>query len=255
MPEHFLLEQSEHVALLTLNRPSANAISGGVLTELSQILDELETDESTRVVVITGAGERFFSAGADIKEFGAVDVAYQVGLGQTVFRRIEAFTKPVIAAVNGLALGGGCELALACHLRFAADTAQFGQTEVQLGIIPGWGGTQRLPRLIGKTRALEYLLTGERFSAADAERFGMVNRVVPQAQLIEQTLAFARRLARGAPLAQRAILQCVDVGLTQGDAAGSELERERFTWIGTTEDAGTGIAALLMKTEPEFKGK
>jgi enoyl-CoA hydratase/carnithine racemase len=255
MPENFLLEKQDNVALLTINRPSANAISVGVLKELAQLLDELEQDDTTRVIVITGAGARFFSAGADVKEFGAVDLGEQVALGERVFRSIEAFNKPIIAAVNGLALGGGCELALACHLRFAADTAQFGQPEVKLGIIPGWGGTQRLSRLIGKTRALEYLLTGDRISAADAERFGLVNRMVPAAQLVDETVAFARKLARGAPLAQRAILECVDVGLTRGFDTGSDLEREKFIWIGTTEDAGTGFAAFMMKTEPEFKGK
>ncbi len=255
MPENFLLHKQDGVLVLTINRPGANALSVGLLTELDELLVQMETDEETRVLVITGAGERFFSAGADIKEFGAVEVAFQVALGQNVFRRIETFTKPIIAAVNGLALGGGCELALACHLRFAADTAQFAQTEVKLGIIPGWGGTQRLPRLIGKTRALEFLLTGERISASEAERFGLVNRVVPAAQLIEETLAFAKKLAQGAPLAQRAILECVDVGITQGYAIGGELEKERFIWIGTTEDAGSGIAAFLTKTDAEFKGR
>lgn len=255
MAENILHEQQGPVAVLTINRPGANALSVGLLQELAQTLSTLENDQNARVVVITGAGEKFFSAGADIKEFGVVETGPQIALGQDTFRRIETFPKPIIAAVNGFALGGGCELAMACHLRFAGDSAQFGQTEVRLGLIPGWGGTQRLPQLIGKARALEYLLTGDFIGAAEAERIGLVNRVFPVASLMSETLAFAQRLAKGAPLAQREILACVELGIAQGYEAGIELERKEFIRLVATEDAGAAIAAFLMKTEPEFKGK
>ncbi len=163
--------------------------------------------------------------------------------------------RPIIAAVNGIAYGGGCEMSMACHMRFAADHAQFSQPEIKLGIIPGWGGTQRLPKLIGKGRALELMLTGDRLSAQDAERFGLVNHVYPAAQLLNETMTFAKRLAKGAPLAQRATLLATQEGLDHGYDSGIELEREQFIHITTTEDAGIGIGAFVMKTEPEFVGR
>lgn len=255
MPEHILIDNADGVALITLNRPSANALSMALLAELRAALDEIENDVATRVVVITGAGEKFFSGGADIKEFGAVDPREQVTVGQNLMRRIETFPKPVIAAINGIAFGGGCEMLLACHMRFAAEHAQFSQPEIKLGIIPGWGGTQRLPKLIGKGRALELMLTGDRLSAQDAEKFGLVNHVYPAAQLLPETIAFAKRLAKGAPLAQRATLQATREGLEHGYERGIELEREQMLHLTTTEDAGIGIAAFVMKAEAEFVGR
>ncbi len=253
--ENILLDKIDGVATLTLNRPPANALSMALLNDLAAALDEIEADENVRAVVVTGAGERFFSAGAEIKEFGVVDAIEQCERGQVLFRRIETFCKPVIAAVNGFALGGGCELAMSCHIRYVADTARLGQPEINLGIIPGWGGTQRLPRLIGRGRAIELMLIGEAIPAAEAERFGLVNRVVPAAEVKEATVKFAQRLASAAPLAMKAILACVDVGLEQGLAKGLEAERTQFSWIGKTEDAQNGIQAFLKKQKAVFKGK
>ncbi len=254
MTEFLLLDKSDGVALITLNRPKANALSIALLQELRALLDALEADTDTRVVVITGAGEKFFSGGADIREFGMVEPREQITFGQKLFRQIELFPKPVIAAVNGIAFGGACELSMACHMRFASDAAQFALPEVKLGIIPGWGGTQRMPRLLGKGRALEYMLTGDVLSAQDAERIGLVNRVYPAAQFLSETLTFAKRLAKGAPLAQRAILQASEEGLAHGYDSGIELERERILHLVSSADAGIGIAAFLTKEEPKFTG-
>lgn len=253
--ENFLVEKSDGVAVLTINRPPANALSMDTLDELEKILNEIENDDAMRVVVLTGTGEKYFSAGADISEFGAFDVREQIQRGHHMTRRVERFPKPIIAAINGYCLGGGNELAMSAHLRFAAEHAQFGQPEVLRGIMCGWAGTQRLPRLIGRTRALELLLTGERFSAADAERFGLLNRVVAKEKLMDETLRFAKKLAKGAPLALRATLEAVNEGWLNGFEAGSELEIEKLVWLGQTEDAGLGVAAFLTKTEPQFKGQ
>lgn len=254
MSEFLLLEIADGVAVITLNRPKANAMSLALLQELGAALDALEQDHAARVVVITGAGEKFFSGGADIREFGQVEPREQITYGQELFRRIELFPKAVIAAVNGIAFGGACELSMACHLRFASDAAQFALPEVKLGIIPGWGGTQRMPRLLGKGRALEFMLTGDVVSAREAERIGLVNRVYPAAQFMAETMAFARRLAKGAPLAQGAILLAAEQGLTHGYDSGIATEREEIIGLISTEDAGIGIAAFLTKQEPEFIG-
>lgn len=253
--ENILLEKANGVATITLNHPPANALSVALLKEVGAALDDIAQDEAVRAVVITGAGERFFAAGAEIKEFGMVDPDEQIGGGQRLFRRIEMFTKPVIAAINGFALGGGCELAMACHIRYAADTARLGQPEINLGLLPGWGGTQRLPRLIGRGRATELMLTGDPITAQDAKRFGLVNCVVPAAELKEVAQKLAQRLANQAPLAMKAILECVHIGLEQGQPKGLDAERERFLWIGKTEDAREGIRAFLSKQKAVFKGK
>ena len=172
-----------------------------------------------------------------------------------LFRFIETLSKPVIAAVNGAAFGGGCELALSCHLRVAADTARFGHQEISYGLIPGWGATQRLPRLIGRTRALEMLLTGQAIHAHRAEHFGLVNVVVPAAELRDAALKMARQLASAAPLAVKAILACVDTGLQEGLQKGFDAERENFDWTYESEDARIGLHAFFAKEKPVFKGK
>ncbi len=253
--EFLLFEKSNGVATLTLNHPPANTLRVALLKEIGAALDEIEKDESVRAIVITGAGEKFFSGGAEIKEFNVVDPNEQMQLGQGLFRRIETFSKPVIAAINGFALGGGCELAMSCHIRYAADTAKLGQPEINLGIIPGWGGTQRLPRLVGRGRAIELMITGDMLTAEDAQRWGLVNRVFPAAELKDATLKLAQRLANNAPLAVRAILHAVDEGLQVGLVKGMDVERTAFVGIVNSEDAHAGIQAFLTKQKPVFKGK
>jgi len=253
--EFLLFEQSNGVATLTLNHPPANTLRVALLKEIGMALDEIEKDANVRAIVMTGAGEKFFSGGAEIKEFNVVDPNEQMQLGQGLFRRIETFSKPVIAAINGFALGGGCELAMSCHIRYAADTAKLGQPEINLGIIPGWGGTQRLPRLVGRGRALELMITGDMLTAAEAERWGLVNRVFPAAELKDAALKLAHRLANQAPLASRAILHAVDEGLQVGLVKGMDVERAAFVGIVNSEDAHTGIQAFLTKQKPVFKGK
>ncbi len=253
--ENFHIEKEDRYALITLDHPPANAISMAMVNELSAILDELEQDDEVRAILLTGAGDRFFSAGADVKEFGSVDPTTQMDRGHALFNRIEAFPKPVIVALNGLALGGGLELAMSAHIRLAADTAEVGQPEIRLGIIPGWGGTQRLPRLIGRTRALELLLTGDRISAEEALRLGLVNRVAPKDQLLTEAKALAARLAKGPPLAMRAIIDVVRRGLEVPLEQGLAIEKEAALAVTSSEDAGIGIMAFLTKQEPHFKGK
>lgn len=253
--EFLLFEKSNGVATLTLNHPPANTLRVALLKEIGAALDEIEKDESVRVIVITGAGEKFFSGGAEIKEFNVVDPNEQMQLGQGLFRRIETFSKPVIAAINGFALGGGCELAMSCHIRYAADTAKLGQPEINLGIIPGWGGTQRLPRLVGRGRAIELMITGDMLTAEDAKCWGLVNRVFPAAELKDAAQKLAQRLANNAPLAIRAILHAVDEGLQVGLVKGMDVERAGFVGIVNSEDAKAGIQAFLTKQKPVFKGK
>jgi enoyl-CoA hydratase/carnithine racemase len=252
---HILFGRAGGIATITLNHPPANTLSISVLQELDAAFGEIEKDQTVRAVLLTGSGERFFSGGADIKELATLDAGEQSVRGQLLLRRIEMLPKPVIAAINGYALGGGLELAMSCHLRYAADTARLGEPEITLGLAPSWGATQRLPRLIGRTRALDLLLSGRAITAQEAERYGLVNRVVPAAELQAAALTFAQRLAAAAPLAVKAILECVDTGLTKGLEKGFDAERENAHWISKSEDAHIGIHAFLTKQKPEFKGR
>jgi enoyl-CoA hydratase len=248
--------RSEHqgpVTLLTISHPPVNSISRGVAQGLLEGLGQAEADSSCRAVVLTGEGSRFFSAGADVTEFGR-------GEGETtasmeVTRRLEASRLPVVAAINGIAFGGGCEMALACDIRVAAEEARLGQPEVKLGIMPGWGGTQRLPRLIGPGRAMELLLTGDPIDAGEALRCGLVTRVVPAAQLAQEAMGLARLLAERPPLAIAAIKRSVRRGLEGSLEAGLRLESEEFARLFGTEDAREGVAAFLEKRQPAWKGR
>jgi enoyl-CoA hydratase len=257
--ETLLVERDGPVAIVTINRPKVlNALSALTLDELRRSVLELKHDASVRVVIITGAGDKAFVAGADINEIaaqtatGGRDLALR---GQHVLDLIENMGKPVIAAINGYALGGGCELAMACTLRIAADTARLGQPEINLGLIPGYAGTQRLPRLVGAGRALELLLTGDPISAEEAHRIGLVNRVVPAASLMTETRTLAATLATKPPIAVRYIIDAVHKGLQMPLAEGQVLEATLFGLAAATEDMKEGTRAFLEKRKAEFKGQ
>jgi enoyl-CoA hydratase/carnithine racemase len=254
--ETLLLAREDVVATVTLNRPPANAISEALIRELDAALTEIEADGGVRAVVITGAGDRIFCAGADLgSAFSGGDVSEFIRTGNRVLRRIERFPKPVVAALNGHALGGGCEIAMACHLRILKDTARMGQTESNLGIIPGYGGTQRLPRLIGRGLALEHLLLGTQIPAAECLRIGLVNRLARDGETLSDAMALARELAKRPPVATRLIIEAVDDGLRVPIDEALEIETRAFAEVIRTEDAGEGMQAFFQKRLPEFKGR
>ena len=259
MFDNLLFAREGAVALLTLNRPqSLNALSTALLHELQRAILDIRDDAGVRVVILTGAGTRAFAAGADLKELTELPpMAMQAyaQAGQQVFQLIEQLGKPVVAAVNGFALGGGCELALSCTLRVAAETARFGQPEVNLGLLPGFAGTQRLPRLLGKGRALDLLLTGRQIDAAEALRIGLVERVVAAADVMTEARSIAEALAAKPPLAVRAILEAVQRGGEMTLEAGQALEASLFGLAGSTADMREGTAAFLEKRTPIFKGE
>jgi len=245
--------------VLTIHRPSRlNALDASTLDEIRRAVLDFQSDDSIRSVILTGSGSKAFVAGADLNEIArdTPDGARQRALrGQHVFDLIEHLGKPVIAAVNGFALGGGCELAMACTLRVAADTARFGQPEINLGLIPGFGGTQRLSRLVGRTRAMELILTGNPISASEALAMGLVNRVVPQADLMTAARSLAAELAAKPPIALRYAMEAVNSGLEMPFAEACRLEASLFGLITNTEDMKEGTRAFLEKRAPQFKGR
>ena len=261
-PDHLdnlLLERTDAIALLTVNRPKVlNALNTATLDELRRLVLALKHDETVRCVILTGTGEKSFIAGADINELavqtptGGRDLAMR---GQHVLDLIENLGKPVIAAINGYALGGGCELAMACTIRIAADTARIGQPEINLGIIPGYAGTQRLTRLVGRGRALEMLLTGDPIGAHEAHRIGLVNRVVPPGELLKEARALAATLASKAPVAVRYIIDAVNKGLQMPFGEAQVHEATLFGLVASTEDMREGTKAFLEKRKAEFKGR
>jgi enoyl-CoA hydratase len=257
--DNLLVQRESAVAVLTIQRPQRlNALDAATLDDIRQAALDFQQDESIRCVIVTGSGDKAFVAGADINEIArdTPDGARQRALnGQRVFDLIEQLGKPVIAAVNGFALGGGCELAMACTLRIAADTARFGQPEINLGLIPGFAGTQRLARLVGKTRAMELILTGNPISASDALAIGLINRVVPAADLMSSARTLAAELAAKPPIALRYAMTAITSGLEMPFGDACLLEATLFGMVTTTEDMREGTKAFLEKRKALFTGK
>ena len=254
--ETLIVDREEAVAVITLNRPPANAISEALIGELNAALNDVHADGTVRAVVITGSGDRIFCGGADLgSAFSGGDVEAFIRFGNAVMRKMERFSKPIIAAINGHAMGGGCEIAMACHLRLLKETARMGQTESNLGIIPGYGGTQRLPRLIGRTKALEFILLGTQIPAQECLALGLVNRLCKEGETLSDAKALARQLARRAPLATAAIIKAVDEGLEAPMARSIDVEIDAFMPTLRSEDAAEGIQAFFAKRDPDFKGR
>jgi enoyl-CoA hydratase len=261
MPYSYLLTDVDDagIALISINRPEKlNALSGAVVAELENAFADIARQSAIRALILTGSGEKAFVAGADINELSQLTAfeARQFALrGQRTFRMLETMVKPSVAAINGYALGGGLELAMACSVRFAAESAMMGQPEVKLGIIPGYGGTQRLPRLVGRGRALELLLSGETISAAEAHRIGLVNAVVPKPDLLSHSRAWLGKALANAPLALGLVMEAVDTGLNSGLEEGLRFEAAAFGVSAATEDRREGARAFLEKRRAVFAGK
>jgi enoyl-CoA hydratase len=253
-----LYELRDGIVLLTVNRPDKlNALNDAVIADLDQAVARIEGDDAVKGVILTGAGPKAFVAGADIGELSKqnqITGKARAMRGQAVFRRLERCGKPVVAAVNGFALGGGCELAMACHLRVASDSAKFGQPEVKLGIGPGYGGTVRLPRLVGKGRALDLLLTARMVGAEEALQIGLVNRVVPADKLMAEAEQLLRTILANGPLAVRLCIEAVDAGLEMSLDEALLLEANHFGLLASTDDMREGMAAFLEKRTASFRG-
>ena len=254
-----LFDVREGIAVVTVNRPDKlNALNDQVMAELALAVERIATEPGIGGAIVTGAGPKAFIAGADIGDLsrqGPFDGKARAMRGQGVLRRLETCGKPVIAAVNGYALGGGCELAMACHLRLASETAKFGQPEVKLGIAPGYGGTQRLPRLVGKGVALQLILSGEMIDAQEAYRIGLVNKVVPAADLLAESEKMLRGILAMAPLAIRLCIEAIDQGLEMTLDEGLLLEANHFGLLAATHDMKEGTTAFLEKRPPRFAGR
>jgi enoyl-CoA hydratase len=254
--ETIALDREETYAVITLNRPPANAISETLMRELNAALSDVEADSAIRSVIITGGGDRIFCAGADLgSAFSGPDVATFIRFGNSVVRRIERFPKPVVAAINGHALGGGCEIAMGCHIRILKEGARMGQTESNLGIMPGFGGSQRLPRLIGRGLALEYLILGTQIPAAECHRIGLVNRLSKEGETLADAKTLCRELGKRPPIATRLIIEAVDDGLQAPIDQAIEIEIRAFVQSLKTDDASEGIQAFFAKRPAEFKGR
>lgn len=256
--EFLTWSHEDNVAVITINRPPANALSRGLLQELSSVLDEIEPNKEIKVLVIHGEG-RFFSAGADIKEFTSVSTSdgfSNLGkYGQDLFERIERFPKPIIAAIHGAALGGGLELAMACHIRLVTETAKLGLPELQLGIVPGFGGTQRLSKYVGTSRAAEMMFTSEPIIGTEAVKVGLANHAYSDNELVDEAVKLARKIAKKSPGSLKAAIQLLNFTKTDSFYEGIEKEAELFGQVFTSQDGMEGIQAFIEKREPQFKGE
>ncbi len=257
--ENLILDKENEIAILYINRPKyLNALNAQTLEELSRAIDEVQRDPAIKVLIITGAGDKAFAAGADINfmlPLSPAEGRYFSDMGEKVFRKLELMEKPVIAAVIGFALGGGCELAMACDIRLAAENAIFGQPEVGLGIIPGFGGTQRLPRLVGEGRAKELTFTADNISAEEAYRIGLVNHVYPAAELMPQAKKMASRIAARAPMAVGYAKFAIGKGLQVDIDTAMSIESDMFGLCCATEDKNEGLGAFVEKRKPQFKNR
>lgn len=259
MYQTLLTELQDGTFIITINRPDKlNALNKDVIEELGKAIDEVNNNADIKAAILTGAGEKAFVAGADITEFTALDAAGGAALAQkgqdNVFSKIENSTKPIIAAVNGFALGGGCELAMSCHFRLASENAKFGQPEVNLGLIPGYGGTQRLTQLVGKGKAMELMMTADMIGADEAKALGLVNHVYPQAELLDKTKEILQKIQSKAPIAVSKVISCVN-DAAKADPNGFANEIARFGECFDTEDMREGTSAFMEKRKAAFKGK
>jgi len=249
----------DRVAILTIDHPPANALNSPTMADLNSAIDEVAADPNVKAVIITGAGQFAFVAGADINEIAALKTPEQakevVLVGQGILNKIENLRKPVICAINAVCLGGGNELAMACHFRIAADNARFGQPEMNLGIIPGFGGTQRLPRLVGKAKALELILTGDMITAQEAFRLGLVNKVVPAGEVVKAAKDLAKKILSKGQVAVRLAMEAVDEGLKVSLKDGLLIEADKFAEVMKSEDAHEGVNAFLQKRQAKFQDK
>lgn len=256
--EYLTWSHERLVATITIQRPPANALSSGVLKELSVVLDEIEFNKEIRVALIHGEG-RFFSAGADIKEFTSIesgaDFAKLASLGQDLFDRMEKFPKPIIAAIHGAALGGGLELAMACHFRLVSENAKLGLPELQLGLIPGFAGTQRLPKYVGVARAAEMLFTSDPITGLEAVQCGLANHAYPEEELLGHAYDMAKKIAKKSPLSIKSAIQLLNYAKTEEYYAGVKKEAELFGEVFMSNDGKEGIQAFMEKREPIFKGE
>jgi enoyl-CoA hydratase len=256
--EYLKWSNQDSIATITIQRPPANALSQGLLRELSAVLDEIEPNRDIKVIVIHGEG-RFFSAGADIKEFTTVSSSEGFAnlgkFGQDLFDRMEKFPKPIIAAIHGAALGGGLELAMACHIRLVGEKSKLGLPELQLGLIPGFAGTQRLPKYVGVARAAEMLFTSEPISGMEAVQFGLANHAYPEDEVLEQALKLAGKIAKKSSGSLKATIQLLNYAKNEEFYEGSNKEAELFGEIFVSNDAKEGIQAFIEKREPHFKGE
>ncbi|MEH7376081.1 MULTISPECIES: enoyl-CoA hydratase [Bacillaceae] len=256
--EYLKWSYQDSIATITIARPPANALSSGLLRELSTVLDEIEPNREIRVLVIHGEG-RFFSAGADIKEFTTVSSSEGFSnlgkFGQDLFDRMEKFPKPIIAAIHGAALGGGLELAMACHIRLVSETAKLGLPELQLGLIPGFAGTQRLPKYVGVARAAEMLFTSEPITGVEAVQYGLANHAYVEAEVLEQAYKLAGKIAKKSPGSIKAAIELLNYAKTEEFYEGSKRESELFGQVFVSSDGKEGIQAFIEKREPQFKGE
>jgi enoyl-CoA hydratase/carnithine racemase len=251
--KNILYKKGKYVATLTLNRPPANTINLATLLEIETTLVQAEQDKDVRVLIITGSGDKGFSAGFDVSDADKGDITGPKG--QELWTRIDRFPKPVIAAINGYVFGGGCELSMACTFRVMLESAKIGLTELNLGIIPGWGGTQRMPRILGKSKALELILFSKRLSAAEALAIGLVDKVSKAGELMKDVMEMADFLAKRPPLAVTVVLNAVNAGIERGFAEGTKAEMQGTLIVSKSKDATEGFAAFFEKREPNFKGE